>query len=480
MKHLLPLLLCILYFPLTAQQPEQVLRTDIAKAESDTQRVHLLCKLSDLYTHSQPDSALAVAERALQLAEQTGDLRSLTNAYHFKGLALDYLNDMKGALQHYLKARDLAIQLGDKLLAAREYNGIGNIYIGMGKYTEANEALVRSLKIFEDVKSDQRFLPLVNLGNIYYYQKNLSKAVEYWEQAVPLLKQINNNYYLGILLANLAVGLENTGKYRESQRYLWDAIGIHSKLGDSIGLAVAYTNLSTCYLKLGMKDSALYFIRKGISICEKTGNMKELGGFYNNLADILADDGRHDEAMKYYRISMHLHDSLNIPDAKLYNLKGMARVYGLKGDFKNAYSYMSRYAELRDTLITKESQSLVEEMNAKYENDKKELEIERLANQKLLDDEKLAKERYFRIFLIVIIVLVVGMAVVALRGFLRKRKDNQELARQKKEIELAKMIIEEKNKDITDSILYARRIQQGLMPSEKMVERMLNRSGKKT
>jgi hypothetical protein len=79
-----------------------------------------------------------------------------------------------------------------------------------------------------------------------------------------------------------------------------------------------------------------------------------------------------------------------------------------------------------------------------------------------------------------------GLALVAIfAGFIfralritRKQKqiiEEQKLAveHQKAEVETAKHIIEEKNKDIMDSIHYAKRIQISLLPTEKYIERKL-------
>ena len=46
---------------------------------------------------------------------------------------------------------------------------------------------------------------------------------------------------------------------------------------------------------------------------------------------------------------------------------------------------------------------------------------------------------------------------------------------QKKEVELQKQIVDEHQKSIIDSITYARRIQQSLLPTEKYIEKNLNR-----
>jgi hypothetical protein len=68
--------------------------------------------------------------------------------------------------------------------------------------------------------------------------------------------------------------------------------------------------------------------------------------------------------------------------------------------------------------------------------------------------------------------LIIVIAVVSLKLLRTNRKNNKILKAQKE-------IIEEKNKDITDSIYYARRIQRSLLPPEKYIQKNLERLKKK-
>lgn len=68
--------------------------------------------------------------------------------------------------------------------------------------------------------------------------------------------------------------------------------------------------------------------------------------------------------------------------------------------------------------------------------------------------------------------LIIVIALIALKLLRTNRKNNKILKAQKE-------IIEEKNKDITDSIYYARRIQRSLLPPEKYIQKNIDRLKKK-
>ncbi len=448
----------------------------LKKQIPDTQRVTVLCKLADVACQSDPDKGMVYAKEALTLAEKFGDPRSLCNAWHFLGLAQDYLNMLKEALASYTKAKDMAIQLGDKVMIAREYNGIGNIYLTQGNYKVAHDNLVQSRKLYNEAGSDQVFIPTINIGNIYYFQKNMDKALEFYEEALPTLRATDRKFYLAVLISNIAVICLEKSEYKKSLNYLHEALKIQILIGDSIGMASTLTNMSNTFGKMDKNDSMMYYSDKAIALCKMTDNNKDLSTLYNNLGDHYISANQPENARYYFLLSKHLSDSLGLSETLLYNYKGLAWTYKLSGDYVNAYKFMEMFANLRDTLFTAENQAQMEEMNAKYESDKKDLEIAGLEKDQLLNDEKLAKERNFRYMLTAIIALAVILAVAFIFAFISKRKDNRVLAAQKTQIEEAKHIIEEKNKDITDSINYASRIQSAILPDLEMIRRSLPES----
>jgi hypothetical protein len=65
------------------------------------------------------------------------------------------------------------------------------------------------------------------------------------------------------------------------------------------------------------------------------------------------------------------------------------------------------------------------------------------------------------------LLLVLTFAIFLYRGYLQKRKINIEITKQKE-------IIEAKQKEIIDSIRYAKRIQLSLLPTERYIEKSLN------
>ena len=79
-------------------------------------------------------------------------------------------------------------------------------------------------------------------------------------------------------------------------------------------------------------------------------------------------------------------------------------------------------------------------------------------------DAESKKQKIVLILVTCVLLLVAVFAFFIYRSFLRKKKDNIEINHQKE-------IIEEKQKEILDSIHYAKRIQTALLPNEKYISK---------
>ena len=106
----------------------------------------------------------------------------------------------------------------------------------------------------------------------------------------------------------------------------------------------------------------------------------------------------------------------------------------------------------------------------------------KITEERLQNDLKVKQQRYYTYGGLIGFILMLLIAIVSFRAFRNKQKANMQINRQKilvekknEIIEQQKMLVEEKQKSILDSINYAQRIQQALLPTEKYIEKNLNR-----
>ncbi|HNV52529.1 MAG TPA: SpoIIE family protein phosphatase, partial [Tenuifilaceae bacterium] len=117
-----------------------------------------------------------------------------------------------------------------------------------------------------------------------------------------------------------------------------------------------------------------------------------------------------------------------------------------------------------------------------------QMEINLLNKEKQLQEVTIKNQRLVRNIFIVIILAVLGIAVMITRYYLQKKKSNEKLEKQNREIAAQRDLIEAKsnellvamqqiekqNRDITSSINYAQRIQEALLPTYDMLIPTIN------
>ncbi|MBI3511592.1 MAG: hypothetical protein HY064_13100, partial [Bacteroidetes bacterium] len=130
--------------------------------------------------------------------------------------------------------------------------------------------------------------------------------------------------------------------------------------------------------------------------------------------------------------------------------------------------YFKSYVNLRDTLFSQENKKQLVQKEMNYEFDKKQEKQKADQDKKdALAKEQLKQKETERNYFIAGFALVLALAGFIFRSYRQKQKANEIISQQK-------LMVEEKQKEILDSIHYAKRIQQSLLPNEKYIAKNLS------
>jgi serine phosphatase RsbU (regulator of sigma subunit) len=442
-----------------------------------------------------------------------------------KGFSYEYLSMNDKAIEEYHKAWDLAELAQDDSLRGEAANNLGNAFYYLGELDSAYYYLETSYKYAKARNSeDQMADAKLNMGNILMDRGDNSGALQRYVEAGALYRKAGIKWKEAFAFQNMAQIRINEENYQMAEKLLKDAMALSVESNDS-GLIVktlmmqGYVQESTANRKEALRNFQYclkYFKRRGLP-AEQARALNSIGVLYSG-------EGNMEQAIIYFKecfdiktelsdISGMINTMLNLGESNLrlnrtvealtvynqakelaekhgyyrYQVKvwgALADVFAAQGNFKNAYEFQVLYVRGNDSLFKEESQRANSEMLAKFQTEKKELENAKLreasgkiAAERQLEDARRAEEeakqsaRYRLVvgaafFMMIILTLV----IIVLRKTRKSKriisKQKQEVEIQKKEVELQHKIVEEKNKEITDSITYARRIQQAILPSE--------------
>jgi len=221
------------------------------------------------------------------------------------------LGEFEVALQYLEKSLELYRALNDRQGLALVLNTLGTVMASQGKYLQAIAYIQETITMRRDLQ-DKRGLAasLCILGAVYAAQDNFDAAMKYYQEALGLLRQLGDRRTLGQLLNNMG--------------FLWIHRGDNNKASDLI-------------------EEALTTLRE---LDDKSGIAASL----NQLGDLAIARGDYFQARKYYIESLHhyyeIGDNLNI----IFNLEGLARLYGLLNKPALSVILYGRAGALRKTI----------------------------------------------------------------------------------------------------------------------------------
>ena len=107
-------------------------------------------------------------EKALAIAEKSGDRREEARCHGYLGCIFESLGEYVKAQEHYVQALAIAEEIGDRKIEARCYASLGSIFESLGEYVKAKEHYVQALAIAEEIGNRIIEAPCyVNLGDIF-------------------------------------------------------------------------------------------------------------------------------------------------------------------------------------------------------------------------------------------------------------------------------------------------------------------------
>jgi len=159
---------------------------------------------------------------------------------------------------------------------------------------------------------------------------------------------------------------------------------------------------------------------------------------------------------------------LQSADDYIYNYKGLSETYEMMGNYKEAFKYFRLYKQWNDSVNNNQNSKKINqlELDYKYKAEQKEKDLIQ-KNKDLITGEEINRQKYIIWAGILGGVLLVVFLSFTIKTNIARKKTNAKLQEFNNEIIRQKDIIEVKNHEITDSITYASRIQQGVIPDDK-------------
>jgi PAS domain S-box-containing protein len=409
---------------------------------SEKERLDILIELTLLNLDVQPEKSIVYGNQALALATKYNLEGSKVNAYNLIGVANEYLGDYKTAISYYQDALQIVNENQDKDGIARAMINIGIANLSLSNFYVSLEYNLKALDLYEELKDEVGIgNALNNIGNVYLSLSNYEKALEYYFKSLEYKGMEGNKESYAKAMHNIALAYQQLKDYDKALDYYRKALEIMEQQQQNLNLAICYNNLSAIFKEKGNYKTALDYNTKAYRIHESIGNKEGIAITCNLFAELYISTNRFGKAYEQITRSLKISGELDLKDLIAENYKTMANYYTAIGEFEQALEFHKKYSSLHNSIYTEENIKKLAELQAKYEIEKKEKEIELLTKD---------KSYHYRFKNVLIIIIVFGVLAIFFLLFLYIEKIKEVTIR--KETEDKYIASEEKYKSLTESL----------------------------
>ncbi len=386
-------------------------------ATNDSIKASALLNISQI--HDDPVLAIEYGIKALSIAEENDFLQLSAEIATNLGIVYYGLGDYEKTLDYFYQAQSANESMQDSMRMAIGYNNIGLILSDLGRLDETIKNHKLSLRIKQSLGDDEGIAnSLSNLGLAYQEMDSLDLALDYFYSALKLDQELNNTY----------------------------------------GLYTIYSNLGKNYYLRNQFDSTSFYYNKAIMLTDQINNSYNKAELLKDYADLNAKQRQYDRAIEKYNSSLRLAQAIDAKSIIRDNYKGLSFVYQQTDKLDEALASYEKYDSLNKLLFSQEQSNKLAEIERNYQIQRGQKEIELLKKESEIKDLQLRNNTYTMYFLVAAILMVAAIVILQYRKNLYKTRTNRILRNQNLEIQ-------DKNKNIMDSILYAKNIQKAILPS---------------
>lgn len=407
------------------------------------------------------DSILAITQTNIPDSEKIANLKTL--AITSETIEEFYLYQRK------------AISLAEK---TQDTKAITELKISEGNYYFDRQQDDKGMQVFLDeiraaeAKKDSASVSRLNysVGVYYFYKSDIDNAIKFMTASVDVYPKSEPEIGKANSIMALGVILQNSGRHEESVLYQKQALKIKEDAGAWDQLPVSYTNLAELLYEIGQKEEGYSLLDRSMRVADSLDIKKSYFYALFVKGEMFVKEKKFAEAIPLIKAAIAFWEETNSWKDLTRGYSQLAAAYrGANMPFE-AMEAMNSYIMLKDSVFKVDQQNSANDLAAKYESDKKELQIQQekeakefAQKEKSLNEE--AEKMRLIVFAIIGVILIVNL-IYFYKRYKSQRKDKELIAIQKEQIEA-------RSQEIMDSIIYAKRIQAAILPRESKVKKLL-------
>ncbi len=347
-------------------------------------------------------------------------IKNATSKYYETALKNRNNHNYDSAQFYFKQALKQAEQDEDYYMLGRIYNGLGTLY---RKTYHNRESIHYYLKSIATTKySGNQYGKAIaenGIGNIYMGLKEYNKALFYYKESIKYGLENNNNYHLEVNYGTIGDAYLKLNVPDSAEFYLWKSLQLASKRKSTIAEGICYQLLGEVKEQQGLFNEAYKYYSKALDLQRIENDKRYLSYALIHLGNLCEKIGKFKEGEEMLLEGKPLSIELNSLEDIIMAYEALYNIYFSTGKYKLACEELAMVNAWKDSLFNIESVSALNDMEFKYQTERKEQQIE------LLTAENKIRSQRMMLFIIISIVLVLAI-IGGILDFFRRKKRNSE------------------------------------------------------
>ncbi len=366
------------------------------KQDEKTNYILTFEKIELLIDNKNLSEAKKLCNSILDKLSPKKDPNLTAKSYYFIGLIYKDENKYDLALNNFYEALSLEEQITENRIIVDIYFEIGYVYMLIGNLEKAILFLKKSNEDLEDLGNEvEKAKTINNIGYMYEVSGKYDLALKYYREALAVFEKFEDKQSVSFVLNNIGALFREIENYEMAIDYYTKALKIKKELKDTASMSTTYNNFGVVYQKQEKYDKAIEFYNKALEISKNNNDIKSIARTTNNIGKVYESQQKYEQALELYFKSLKLKDSINDNHGKILSYLNIGKVYKKTHDYNKSIEYLTQGLKLADSLsYVKELSAIYKEISEVYEmSNNLELALKFHKKYSIINDTILNKEK---------------------------------------------------------------------------------------
>ena len=409
--------------------------------------------------------AQSKVDSLLQVIDNTNDDATLAEAYFQLGR---YAEKIYLRMEYLEKAAQYASSADIPITEAGAYNSLGILYYELGDYEKTLEFFYKVMNIHQSTGDKElQSKAYNNIGLILTDLGRTKEALDYYERSLVLKRELDNQLGVANTLSNMALIYDQEGKYQQAHNYYKIALKIDRENNRTFDVFKDLSNMGDNYTLQKKYDSADYYYEQAVAMMHEVDEPYYKAELLESLAKFNALREEYSRAIEKYNMALMIAENIDARALEKNHHLGLSEIYKKIGDFEKSLGHFEKYMAIEKELFNQEQAQKLAQIEENFQIQSQEIEIDLLNKEAEIKDLRLSNTQDL-IYGLILMLLLIGIIVfLQYRKNMFKSRANDLLQKQNEEIAM-------KNKNIMDSILCAKNIQEAILPDDDKLGRVFS------